>query len=828
MKNVSLFFTVLFFFIYNSTGQSKSAPLPKEMTGFLNDYCIQCHGPKKSKGDFRVDKLQKISTVVHAEEWQLILDNLHLGEMPPEDEKQPKTAQLNKITEWIESELRQARKVLKGHTGEVVLRRLNSQEYEYTINDLFGYYGDFTSAFPEDAKEEGFDNNGASLMLSAAQVKEYMNAADEILKDLVKTGNKPKIHNVTFNLNDKNKSDWKRQPKDRERKRKQLDKLPPKEQKDFRDKEVNYKKDLYWNFVYPVWENGKLRAPKPDDKPGTDYAYYKKGFGYQDPSPPVHIRDAGWYRFTVTGYAARSNGKDIRLKTVYGHLHNNAEIPKLAGYAYLKPNKPETFTFDFYLQDGEFLRVVEASEGSGWRKTEDILKYDGPTAIIQSMKFEGPFIDSWPDKAHTDIFGKSDLNKLDDTEAKKIISSFAPKLFRRKVKDSVINKYFAFYKKFTEKEKPLEALKSTLKTMMVSPRFLYHQEGHGKIDDYSLASRLSYFLWRSTPDKELLSLAESGKLSSVDVLRNQISRMLKDKKSDRFIKDFTKQWLQMSKVGEMIPDKKLYPDYDQLLEESMREETFGFISEMFRKNLPLDDLIDSDWTILNERLAKHYGISGVSGLHFRKVKLDKSKTIRGGLLTQASIHNLTSNGTSTSPVIRGVWMLEHFLGTPSPPPPPDVPAIELDIRGATTIREQLQKHREIQTCKECHKKIDPFGMALENFDVTGAWRENYQALKPNKRNKMYRTQGKPVEVSDTIPSMGSYKGFAQFRDIMKQNKKLIYHNMAHKLATFGLGRSMDFSDREYLDQIVRSTAKKGNGLQTMIYELILNPIFKKP
>ncbi|MCM8526541.1 MAG: DUF1592 domain-containing protein, partial [Lentisphaeraceae bacterium] len=646
--------TGIFLLVFSLTAQSKEASLPGEVKSFLKDYCIQCHGPKKSKGDFRVDRLEKITNVVHAEDWQLVLDNLHLGEMPPEDEKQPEKKKLFKITEWIESELRQARKVLKGHTGEVVLRRLNRQEYEYTVNDLFSYYGDFTSAFPEDAKEDGFDNNGASLMLSAAQIQEYMKAADKILKGVIKNGHKPNIHNVTYTLNDKNKSDWERQPKDRERKRKELDKLPPKEQKDFLDNEARYEKDLYWNYVYPVWENGKLRAPKPDDKPGTDYAYYKTGFGWQDPSPPVHISHSGWYRFTVTGYAARSKGNDIRLKAVYGHLHNQAEIPKLAGYAYLKPDKPQTFTFDFYLRSGQFLRVVEASEGSGWRKHEDILKYDGPMAIIQEMKFEGPFIDAWPDKAHTDIFGKNDLNKLDDAAVKKIITDFAPKLFRRNVEAPVIEKYFKFYKTFVKKEKPLDALKSTLKTMMVSPRFLYHQEGKGKVDDFSLASRLSYFLWRSTPDDELLSLAGSTKLSQPAVLKQQIKRMLKDKKSDRFIKDFTNQWLQLYKVGEMIPDKKLYPEYDALLEEAMNEETKGFVKEMFRNNQPIDDLIDSDWAVLNERIAKHYGINNVKGLHFRKVKLDKSSTIRGGLMTQASIHNLTSNGTTTSPVIRGV------------------------------------------------------------------------------------------------------------------------------------------------------------------------------
>ena len=224
-------FAGLFLSAFSLNGQSSS--LPKEMTAFLNDYCIKCHGPKKSKGDFRVDKLGMIKNVVQAEEWQLVLDNLHLGEMPPEDEKRPGIKELNKHTEWIEAELRKARKVLKGHTGEVVLRRLNRQEYAYTIQDIFGVYKDVTSSFPEDAKEDGFSNNGASLMLSSAQITEYMKAADKILKEVMNTGHKPNFHNVTYTLNDKNKDDWKRQPQHREHKRKELDKLPPKEQQDF-------------------------------------------------------------------------------------------------------------------------------------------------------------------------------------------------------------------------------------------------------------------------------------------------------------------------------------------------------------------------------------------------------------------------------------------------------------------------------------------------------------------------------------------------------------------------------------------------------------------
>jgi hypothetical protein len=261
----------------------------------------------------------------------------------------------------------------------------------------------------------------------------------------------------------------------------------------------------------------------------------------------------------------------------------------------------------------------------------------------------------------------------------------------------------------------------------------------------------------------------------------------------------------------------------------MVEETRSFVREILRKDLSLTNLLDSDWAMLNDRLARHYGISGVEGNHFRLVTLDKDETVRGGLLTQASILNITSNGTTTSPVVRGVWVLDRLLGTPAPPPPPDVPAIEPDIRGAGTIQEQLAKHRSIEQCAACHRKIDPYGIALESFDVIGGWREKYRALEPTANpNRPKLTDGQTVVSSDSLPGLGQFEDFRRFRELLLKKEELVFENMVRQLATFALGRSMDFADQAELKQIVVATRTEGGGMKTMIRELVASELFRRP
>jgi hypothetical protein len=427
------------------------------------------------------------------------------------------------------------------------------------------------------------------------------------------------------------------------------------------------------------------------------------------------------------------------------------------------------------------------------------------------------------------LFGDIDPTQPTPEKAATIAAHLAPKLFRRPVDDAAVAKYRALYEKFAKTMKPDESLRGMLTAMLVSPRFLYHEEPPNGPDAYAIASRMSYFLWRSTPDDELLKAAADGSLLDATNRRTQAERMLADARSVRFVNDFTGQWLRVREVGVMKANADLYPEYDAELEAAMRGETEHFISEMFRSDLPLTNLIDSDWTMLNERLAKHYRIDGVVGPDFRRVNLDKSQTVRGGLLTHASIHAVTSNGSTTSPVIRGTWVLEKFLGTPAPPPPPDVPAIEPDIRGATTIKEQLAKHRDIANCASCHRKIDPPGFALENFDVIGGWRDHYRALvepRPGARAKL--SDGPPVDSTDEWEGVGRFASFQEFRELVKKREDLVVQNLTHQLATFALGRVPGFADRQPLKDIATNVREKKSGMKSLVLDIVSSPVFTNP
>jgi hypothetical protein len=788
--------------------------VPAGVTTFLQSFCVDCHGPKKQKGDFRVDELKISVTAADAENWQLVLDNLHLGEMPPEDSKShPKPSEVEPVTSWIQSELRRAALALTGQKGEVVLRRLNRLEYENTVEDLFDVRGDYAAGFPDDAKSGGFNNNGAALSLSAEQMNEYMKAADFILSRAIVTTPRPETRKVEFTLLD---IEARKKKREEERAKKLKSKMdgdytPTPAEKKRQEREAvagNAGAPFYPSFggdaIIPI------RFLKPDTK---DF---------------FPVREPGWYRFKVVAYAVRNEGKTMRLQVSHGS-GKDEEIPTIAGITQLTGAQPREIEYRVYLQPNHRVEMAML-DGTNWLPGSKIAADQSPAIALKRIEMEGPLIEQWPPKGHQSLFGKvHDAASLSDSDVPKLLRDFAPKLFRRPVGSGVVDQYFAFYQARRPELSALEAYKLTVKAMMTSPLFLFHYEPFNKVDDFALANRLSYFLWRSMPDAELLALASTGTLSQPVELKKQTARLLADAKADRFLKDFVGQWLQTTKVGEMQPDKGLYPEYDMELERAMVRETQLFIREMMLNDLNIVNLIDSNWTILNDRLARHYGIEGVQGNQFRKVSLDRTKTVRGGLITHASILSITSNGTTTSPVVRGVWLLEHLLGTPPPPPPPDIPPIEPDIRGASTIQEQLAKHRNIPQCATCHRKIDPYGLALENFDVIGGWRENYRALAQEKgRARAQVTDGKQVNSADALPKLGAFKSFTEFRALLMKNESLVFHNVAEKLATYALGRTMNFADRDDLNQIVKTTKANGGGMRTMLATFIQSPLFRRP
>jgi len=430
-------------------------------------------------------------------------------------------------------------------------------------------------------------------------------------------------------------------------------------------------------------------------------------------------------------------------------------------------------------------------------------------------------------------------------DAERLIRDFLPRAFRRPVSEELQKLYVhRVHQKLDQKYSFYDAMVYGYKSILSSPHFLLLMEpGSAKVnekndfvstqlDDYALASRLSYFLWSSMPDEALLALAAKGELSKPNVLRGQVERMLNSPRAHRFTENFVGQWLDLRKIDATIPDPQLYGDFDALLLWSMPRETQAFFGEVLRGDMSLLEFVDSDWTMLNGRMAQHYGIPGVEGSEFHKTKLHAGLH-RGGVMTQASVLKVTADGTRTSPVLRGKWVLERILGQPPAPPPPDVPAIEPDIRGATTIRQQLDKHRNSPACASCHIQIDPPGFALETFDPIGNWREFYRASArtkagvvnlPNYTGRSFY-RGPDVEKGGLTPQGRPFKDIDDYKKLLLEDKDQIARNLTQKLLIYSTGAEIQFADREVVEQIIAKLRANHYGFRTLIHEVVQSRIF---
>ncbi len=419
----------------------------------------------------------------------------------------------------------------------------------------------------------------------------------------------------------------------------------------------------------------------------------------------------------------------------------------------------------------------------------------------------------------------------------RLLRGFIARAMRRPVEEAQFQRYLALFQQQLDLGRGFtRSMISAYTAVLASPGYLYVQEAPGKLDDYSLATRLSLFLWNSPPDSELLGLAAAHRLGNADVLRAQTDRLLNDPRSRRFVDAFTDYWLDLRKIDDSSPSTTLYNDYelDDPLKLAAVEETRLFVQELFRRNLPARTIVSSDFTFLNERLAKHYGIPGVTGVEMRKVTLPKD-SVRGGLLTQASVLKVTANGTTTSPVLRGVWIMERILGFHTAPPP-GVPAIEPDIRGAVTIRQQLDKHRADATCASCHRKIDPPGFALESFDVMGGWRERYRAsaegVKPEpgiglSGQPFAFHYGLPVDSAGTLPDGRTFRDVREFKQLLLDHEEqTVARNLVGQLATFATGAPVGFTDRTQVDAILERTRGSGYGVRGIVHGIVESDLFR--
>ena len=772
---------------------------------FLKQYCLGCHGSKKQQGERRFDQLTfDFSKPQNGELLQEILDQLNLGEMPPEDARQPAAAETKKVVASLTRTMAEAREAARRSAGKVVLRRLNRTEYFNTVRDLFQMnMSDFdpTIAFPADNSVDGFDNIGEGLLTSDFLLAQYLEAAEKVLDKAIRPGPRPPLKKIVAIGNQIHGGGH--------------------------DDPRGFKRALVRDQFTRAYVKNKFRGVSDDGQyifrvrantvRWKDHRYELEGLGY-DPSELPRIRVLVVNR---------------NLGTVATRTFGEYEI---------RDNEPVDVEVRGFLQQGYEFAVEWANGPRGSQKRimrkvfpryfpEDTVPlarnpvemYMGsaPELRLHRIELEGPHYAQWPLPGTARFFGNLP-EKPTATDLRKSLTRFAAFAYRRPADPQRLEPYLRLAdKRFEETGDFWQAAKLAMKGILASPGFIYlvePQEGQQavvKLNNYELATRLSYFLWSSMPDDELLKVASEEKLRDPKTLRQQVDRMLDDPKRVAFSNNFLGQWLNLRKLGTMPPDpasNKSY--YSDNLEAAMRQETRLLFDHLLGKNQSILEFIDTDYTFVNPALARHYGIKGVTEERFQRVAL-KPETRRGGLLGHGSILTLTSNGVETQPVSRGVWVLENLLGTPPSPPPPDVQPVEPDTRGVTTIRELMAKHRTIATCNECHRKIDPIGLALENFDHIGRYRTRY-----NKKA--------PIDPSGNMPDGTAFEGPRGIRQYLLERPEQFTRCLTEKLMTYALGRQLAFTDRQDLDQVIKQVAAKGYGFRELVHQVVQsNPFLSK-
>ena len=813
----------LLFVLAGSMGWSDESQHMEEPRAFLKTHCVHCHGADVQKAERRFDNLpDEIVELDDLERFQEIVDQLNLGSMPPEGELQPTTAARSRIVAILTRQITAAHQQFRDAGGHAVLRRLNAWEYRQTLGDLLGLNVDVWNPaedFPAEEKVRGFDNNGAALVTSGMLLDHYLVSAEEAIRRATRFGPRPQSET--------------------------------------------------WSQKSPFYFSGKEANDLPKlfkvdrfrfipETPYTDlYGRHYRG-GHIGFLPLVRqggVEQSGQYRIRVRAAAVSRRhdyGKalgDFRygdplvreLAAVdrRGGVESTGNVSKMTSLARveLTESEPQWFEWDVYMEAGfepevrfrngpmaakrmvrllttqaadrpEFQPFIDLKAGT--EKAHGVLKaYQGPRLRIWQVELEGPQVEVWPPAGHQVLYGNLTIDQITEETIPERIEAFAHAAFRRAPIENELNSIHALVsRKLKSGMQPLDALQLGFQAILCSPGFLYLNLGEGELSETALASRLSYFLTSSLPDAELLHAAQSGTLKSN--LESQVTRLMSDPKSDRFVQHFVRRWLDLDNIGAMPPAESFLTYYRDNLQTAMRNETETFFRHLLDQNAPLHEFLSADYAFLNRELALHYGIEGVKGNDLQRVELLQGK--RGGLLSQGSFLTASANGVDTSPVVRGIYVLEKILGYEPPPPPPDVPAIVPDIRGALTIREQLEKHREVETCAECHRKIDPLGFALENFNAIGEWREHYE-------------QKAAIDATGQLAGGDRFESFEEFRSLIISQSQAFRRCMTEKLMEYALGRALEPLDRPSVDKIVDQMEADNGGLQDLIRLIVQSEPF---
>jgi uncharacterized protein DUF1592/uncharacterized protein DUF1588/uncharacterized protein DUF1587/uncharacterized protein DUF1585/uncharacterized protein DUF1595 len=789
------------------------------VAAFVREYCTDCHDAETKKGGLDLTSLAwDLDQKGNFDEWVKVFDLVGEGHMPPKKKERPNPKAARDFLANIGNELRAFDARREAEIGRTVLRRLNRVEYERTIQDLLGIATPLAALLPADTPTHGFDTVAEGLRLSTLQIEKYLEAADVALDAAINLGPEPERITKRYFF------------KDEKGVRANLDKPETAEADD---------------------KSGRRHRHLLRELPDA-IVYFNEGYPAADVRQ-FSAKAAGTYRIRISAYGFQSKGQPIPMR-VYT---DNYREKQLLGWFEMPPDQARVVEFTATLPARVNLRI-EPSETGVDEKGQNVYNtpvsaFTGAGLALQWVEVEGPLLESWPPASMKKLFGDTPLTKIDETKknrdkrtayefalndpkasAKAAIERFATRAFRRPLEPGEADRFVKLVTNELDAGRPfIDSMRVGFRGVLTAPQFLLFEERPGKLNDYALASRLSYFLWSTMPDDELLAAAARKNLAQPKVLRAQVERMLKDQRFGAFVQNFTGQWLDLRNIDATTPDMRLYPEFDERLRVSIVQETEAFFTELVSGNLSANNLVQSDFAMLNSRLAAHYSIDGVDGEQIRKVPLPPD-SVRGGLLTQASVLKVSANGTTTSPVLRGVWVMKRLLGQPPTPPPPGTGTIEPDTRGATTVREQLAKHRTMETCAGCHNKIDPPGFALECFDVIGGFRERYRSqgngdtvTVPNTRSKRkYIKLGLPVDASGELPDGQQFSGIQDFKKILLKKPDQILTALTKNLVIYSTGAAIGFADRSALETIAEKTKQQGGGVRTLIQEVVASPIFQ--
>lgn len=864
-----------------TTAPAFASNLPAADRQFLQKHCFECHDTETAKGNLDLTTLKfDPATPTNFSRWVLVHDRVSNGEMPPKKKPRPETAAREDFVNSLSSSLVAFEQARIAKEGRATRRRLNRYEYENALRDLLhAPWLQIRDSLPEDGEAYRFNKVGDVLDMSHVQMARYLAAADYALRQtMAPYAARPETRTTRYYTREQRSytgpmvfTVFNQAPE-----RATFPVLGFQGQPDVR----SGKEPLTVGTNDPV-----LRELEGIGVVASAYEPIEPKFNqFKAPVP-------GRYKLRFNAYTVwvgpgESNkwfipnlddiSKGRRDEPVVIYSETPPHLLRWLGKFDITP-EPQVHELDVWLLAGETIRpdagrLFRSRPGAG-RWQNPLAEQDGqPGVVFRWLEVEGPIYDEWPTAGHKLLFadlpmvvrkaeekpepkveywdGKTNrtrdrwfskppgvevVSQKPIADAQRLLSSFVRHAYRRPVTDADTKRFLPVVRNALNKGNTFtEAMIAGYTAVLSSPEFLCLEEKPGRLDDYALASRLSFFLWNSAPDEELRRCAEKKELHHPEILHAQTERLLHSPKSRQFVDAFLDYWLDLRKILATAPDSGLYPDYylDDLLTESALEETQLFFAELLREDLPSRNIVSSDFAMLNERLAAHYGLPPVQGIALRKTSLPEDSP-RGGLMTQAAVLKVTANGTTTSPVLRGAWIMERILGQKPPPPPPSVPAIEPDTRGAVTIRQQLEKHRSIATCAACHAKIDPAGFALENFDVMGGWRTCYRAEGEGEPAKGIGKGGQkfafhyaqPVDASAELPDGRKFNDVRELKQLLLADEHLLARNLAQQLTIYATGAPIRFSDRAEIEGVLERASSSHYGVRSLVHEIVQSKLF---